>query len=258
MHGTPSLTLEQLTRLFSGEYDWLAENGYFREHFGFWDRKWNQGRIQGDIAAYVLLILRKDGLWPIDEKVWAYSEEDIFDMIEFLHDHVSMRETMFSDYDEMLGRAEFRKRMNPLLEAYSEGYELTNQGKIEILGEVGLKELFSAKLPTEDSRIAGRVEEAVRVFRDRHSDDTARRSAVRELADVCELLRPRIKKLMRSEDENDLFNVANNYAVRHLNDIQKAEYSTEWRSWMFYLYLSTIHLTLRLMKRESNSPRAGE
>jgi hypothetical protein len=179
-------------------------------------------------------------------------------MMEFLHDHVSAPlydEEIFGDpamtgeYDLALGRKEFRERMNSILEAYSGGYEINKQGEVLILGDAGLREVFSAKLPTADSRITDRVDEAVRLFRDRHSDETARRAAVRELADARELLRPQIKAIMLTKDEDELFRIANNFAVRHLNDIQKAEYGNEWRSWMFYLYLSTIHLTLRLMSR---------
>jgi hypothetical protein len=44
---------------------------------------------------------------------------------------------------------------------------------------------------------------------------------VRDLADVLEYLRPNVQTLLTSKDENDLFNLANNFGIRHHNDRQK-------------------------------------
>jgi hypothetical protein len=75
---------------------------------------------------------------------------------------------------------------------------------------------------------------------------------VRELVDVLEYLRPRMKELITTKDEADLFNIANNFGACHRNDKQKTGYDASlWLSWMFYFYLSTIHVVLRKMKQES-------
>jgi hypothetical protein len=69
---------------------------------------------------------------------------------------------------------------------------------------------------------------------------------VRDLADVLEYLRPKVKALLTSADEKDIFNIANNFGIRHHNDQQKTGYEASlWLSWMFYFYLSTIHVLLR-------------
>ena len=58
---------------------------------------------------------------------------------------------------------------------------------------------------------------------------------MRELFDVLEKLRPEVKAEMLRGDEGDLFNIANNFAIRHLNEKQKGNYdSALWHSWMFY------------------------
>lgn len=60
-----------------------------------------------------------------------------------------------------------------------------------------------------------------------------------------------------SNDEKDLFNIANNLMIRHHNDKQKTDYEIGlWLSWMFYVYLSTIHLILRRveLKRPKRRP----
>ena len=52
------------------------------------------------------------------------------------------------------------------------------------------------------------------------------------------------------DDEPELFNIANNFGVRHHNQKQKTGYDQAlWLSWMFYLYLSTIHLVARKIDR---------
>lgn len=54
-----------------------------------------------------------------------------------------------------------------------------------------------------------------------------------------------------SADEKDLFNIANNFGKRHRNDKQRTAYDAGiWFSWMFYFYLSTIHVVLRKMGRK--------
>ena len=64
--------------------------------------------------------------------------------------------------------------------------------------------------------------------------------------DVLEYLRPQIKALLIKQDESDLFNIANNFGIRHHNEFQKTNYDTPiWLSWMFYYYLATIHAILR-------------
>jgi hypothetical protein len=44
------------------------------------------------------------------------------------------------------------------------------------------------------------------------------------LADVLEWLRPQIKMALLKEDEQDLFNIANNFGIRHMNQNQKLHY----------------------------------
>ena len=76
-----------------------------------------------------------------------------------------------------------------------------------------------------------------------------RRQAVRDLADVLEYLRPKMKHAITDKDEGDLFNIANNFGIRHHNVKQKTGYDAAiWLSWMFYFYLATIHVVVRKLK----------
>jgi len=73
-----------------------------------------------------MLELHKENLWPIGAKCLGYSEDDLFDVIEFLHDHVSRPIDgyfhsygncgyHYSSFNKEEGQAELRTRMNRLL-----------------------------------------------------------------------------------------------------------------------------------------------
>lgn len=81
-----------------------------------------------------------------------------------------------------------------------------------------------------------------------------RRDAVRNLGDVVEFLRPKIKKVLK-DDESDLFNILNNFGIRHHNDQQRTGYEQSiFLSWLFYHYLAAIHAAVRLIeKREGKN-----
>ena len=95
-------------------------------------------------------------------------------------------------------------------------------------------------------------------FRRHGSTVDDRRQAVRDLADVLEYLRPKVQSILTSNDEKDLFNLANNFGIRHHNDRQKTNYdATLWLAWMFYFYLSTVHVLLRKMDQDRVADQAN-
>src|SRR5262249_23441463 len=76
--------------------------------------------------------------------------------------------------------------------------------------------------------------------------------------DVREKLRPEVKAEMPRGDEADLFNIAHNFTIRHLNEKQKGNHdSALWHSWMFHVNLSTIHVITRLMARKARHQAVG-
>ncbi len=63
-------------------------------------------------------------------------------------------------------------------------------------------------------------------------------------------MRPRLKTVLTTSDEADLFNIANNFGIRHYNQKQKTDYDEAiWLSWIFYYYLATIHAAIRLIEK---------
>lgn len=112
--------------------------------------------------------------------------------------------------------------------------------------------LLQVDIPSSDSEnITKKIDLVVLKFRRHKSTLDDRRDALRELADVLEYLRPDIKKVLASKDESDLFNIANNFGIRHHNVDQKVDYDKAiWYSWIFYYYLATIHAALRLIAKK--------
>jgi len=106
------------------------------------------------------------------------------------------------------------------------------------------------EIPTYDpENIENRVENAINKFRRYKSSQSERKDAIRDLVDVLEYLRPKIQKIISKKDENDLFEIANKFGIRHHDLNQKIGYEKSiWYSWMFYYYLSTIHACLRLLE----------
>jgi len=257
------LALVDVVELFVRVFEQLRTDGYFDEAFGFYcvDAGDQVGKIR-DPELEMLLTVRKKGLWPIPDKATSYQEDDLFDVLEFLFQYVSkpVEGTMHSwgdcgmhweTFNRVLGRKEFREKINAVLGHYEHRYELSVDGEVLHRPEAGFEPIFEADLPTRDKNVLSRVAAATLAYRRHGSTIDDRRQAVRDLADVLEYLRPKVKALLTSADEEDLFNIANNFGVRHHNDKQRTAYDTSiWLSWMFYFFLSTIHVVLRKIEHD--------
>lgn len=258
-----AIDLKVLKALFRSSYVQWEESGYFQEHFGYCcvDAGDVPGKLGSDVAAEMLFHLRKENLWPVSEHIERYEEDDLFDVIEFFHDHISKPLDgyhhdyagcgyHYNTFDGGTGKREYRTRVNDLLESYKTGFEISDMGEILELAQPGTAQLLAADIPTNDKNVASRVEAAISKFRRYRSTQAERRDAIRDLADVLEYLRPQIKGVLTKSDENDLFNLANNFGVRHHNQQQKTDYDNAiWLSWMFYFYLATIHACLHMLKK---------
>jgi hypothetical protein len=265
------LDLATVLRLFQSRYAEFEREGWFQESFGFIcdDAGYQSGTLGPDVDGAILLALRKSGLWPIFERASKYSEEDFFDIIEFLHDHISKPTKRqwhswndcgwhCEEFERSAARDEFRAKMNEMLSEYGRGFELATTGEIQELPEAGMETLLEANLPDNaDADVRRRVDAATAKFRRYRSSSDDRRDALRDLADVLEYLRPQVKAVLSSKDEDDLFNLANNFGIRHNNPKQKLNYERGvFYSWSFYYYLATIHACLHLLKRSPSDSLA--
>jgi hypothetical protein len=277
----PKLTLDEFKGIVRSIFQEFLNKGYFGHALGYQD---SRGTIYGDICAhydddcinqFIFRKLRKRNLWPIIEKIAEYSEDDLFDIIELFYDiiakprpHKKTKDILnyiglpspFTEIPEYLsfnveeGKNEFRFEVNNALHDYQEGYELSENGEIQLIGEKDLQSLFSEEVsPTGNEAIDKKIEAAIIKFRHHRSSDDQKREAVRELADVLEFLRPEMKKLHISSDESEIFNIANNFGIRHFNPGQKTDYDNPiFLTWIFSCYLSTIYLIIRLLNQKNH------
>ncbi|KLK88491.1 hypothetical protein SZ63_05610 [Methanoculleus sediminis] len=268
--GELDFDLNLLKRAFNSIYSDFNNKYYFQKAFGY--KCVDDGTVPGttgsDIEIFFLRKLLKPNLWPIGKMIDNYSEDDLFDVIELLYDLIAKPLVgyehkwnncgwHYQTFDDETGQSEFRKEINEILRSYREGYELSASGEILLIGDKGLEDLHQEEVPEFDpDNIDERLKQAVLKFRRYKSSDEEKREAVRTLADILEYLRDKLGKhgtYLLSKDEDALFNIANNFGIRHHNLRQQTNYdATTWLPWMFYIYLASIHLSIRLIQRANS------
>lgn len=254
-----------MKQLLFSSFSKFEEQGFFQEAFGYHcvDAGYVPGRLGANVASQVLLDLQKVDIWPIGQKYEGYSDEDVFDLCEWLHDQVSEplegHHHTYSDcgwhystFNRAEGKRAWREEVNRFLRDYGDGYHLNDSGEVIAQAQEGFEDLLKAPLPAAATgpEVEGKVAEAIARFRHAKNNERELRAAVRDLADVLEFIRPAVKAQLVKQDEKDLFNIINNYSIRHHNENQKGEYShSTWHRWMFYVFLATVHACMRRVQR---------
>jgi hypothetical protein len=273
----PQLSLTKVGHMVAALYRRAREAQWFDELFGKDCVDDRDGREQGvagsDPAGFIFGKTWVENALPLAARLENCSDEDtLFTLIEFLFDYVSFgvpaegpsdwRDNSVSwhhDHDacgwhyrrftKAPAQETWRREINEIIQYFGDGFELTAEGQVErVAGAPGLKELLETPLPpkADEKLVVEKVEHARQKFRSRHSNLKERQEAVRELADVLEVLRPRVKEHLLNDDEKALYLIANNYQIRHHNKNQKTAYRGAWLSWIFHMYLATIHLLSHL------------
>ena len=247
----PTLQYGELQRLMAAMFKGFEDEGWFQAKLGK-----DCVDDRSDIGAVVLERLGFD-YWPFSNSAAISDEEWVFTIIEFAYANASKPVESFSHgwdncgvhvtrSDDEAGRREFRERMNALLGRYITPYELRANGEIWALAPTGLEDIEPT--PTGEPSIDDRIQSAIRSFRRYGANDDGKRQAVRDLADVFEYLRSTVGTQLLTKDESDLFNIANNFGIRHHNPKQKTDYdSGVWLEWMFFTYLNTLNLVTKLL-----------
>jgi hypothetical protein len=161
----------------------------------------------------------------------------------------------YETFNRSAGQAEFRREINEVLRLGDPAYELDDLGRVVESAPEEFRALLGAAVPdgTEHDLITRKIDVAVNRFRARGASLDDRHAAVRDLADVFEVLREDMKDVMLPKDERELFHHANGFAIRHNSRTQRGDYDrVTWLRWAFYVYLATIHAVLRT--REPRSP----
>lgn len=194
----------------------------------------------------------------------SWDQALLLSVIEFFHDQAQRPRRPdyfhehngcgwhYTDHSAESGGAVYRWYVNQLLDRHLVALNLGKSGD-----ERGrLVQRFGSPLDVEaDTRAAegatnpnDEVAHAIRTFRERGASSTQKRTALALLAAALEPRRQRVKSLL-GKDEADLFNIANNFGIRHRNDRQKIDYGDEFLDYMFGAFLSAVRLVELLEKR---------
>lgn len=242
----PKIELPILSNYFLRIYKQLYEDMFFDKAELIWAR---------DPEFF---IFRKLGLWnilPFEENIAKYDEATLFSVIEFLYDYVYKKDfagisdygTEYFDYDKKNGQKIYRNMVNDVLRYYIGGYELSEDGEILKLSPPGFKTLIEEAVETNDpENIDSRVKYAISKFSRYNSSIEDKDAAIIKLSGVLEYLQKRGVKLPE-KDDGELFHIMNDFNLRHKNRKQHTDYSKEvWYDWMFYTFLASIHVLLKL------------
>lgn len=256
-----NFTIEQLYRKLQRLYLFFRDKDYFEHKAGITEKHLpdaivHEAALDLDFEPFPIT------KWPVEN----VTENNIFDTIEFLYDRASKpgelvgmtSETGFhyygyEDYDDEVGKEEFRNKVNVILADYKTGFELMKDGLILAKGTDGLQHILDAEIePYDEVNVDIKVKNAIKKWRNRNLSLSEKKEAIRELADVFEWLRKSkdLGSVLNKKDEAALFDLANNFGIRHHNPSQKTDYDqTIWYSWMFHFYLATYHAAIRLLNK---------
>lgn len=207
--------------------------------------------------------------WPLDPAEW---EEDTFlGLVEVVHDFVARpRERWWHDYGGCgwhysqfavaPARMLYRERIDRLLVEGGIPLRLAADG--EDVGRLvhspadGRESLMEAALKGKGALgpVPDTVQHAVSLFRRRGATVEDKRSACISLAGILEERRSLVKADLLSKDEGALFQIANQFGIRHRRADQQSDYAVDYLDWVFWSFLATVELTGRLLSRGAGRP----
>ena len=239
----------------------LHERGYFEQRFG---KDCVDDPTDVEPAEVIRARLPREGLWPVDAGRLSQDTELFLDLIEVLYDLVSAPQTRYhhsyggcgwhhGNFSTRVGRAVYVCEVNRLLTRSILTYRLSDagedRGRVVTASDEPRSELAATLADPDHDSTDGTVPHAIALFRARGAGRPDKRSACVALAGILEERRSLLKEHLLRPDEGALFQIANQFAIRHQNARQLADYDEAFLDWIFWTYLSTINLTNHLLDR---------
>jgi hypothetical protein len=243
----------------------LSESGYLAKAFpeGCVD---DNSLVPVNESDYIEERLGIAGLWPFDSSQESWDDDTFYSLIEVIHDAVARprRRTWhswnecgwhYAEFAVSPARALYRWRINHLLERSIVPLRLAESGedigRMVAVTDAGRSDLIDRLLEIEEPSVAGRIEHAIALFRSRGATEHDKRSAIITLAGILEERRSLLETELFRRDEGALFQIANQFAIRHQSEFQRADYDPVFLDWVFWWYAATIELTNRIIFRDT-------
>jgi hypothetical protein len=115
-------------------------------------------------------------------------------------------------------------------------------------------ELVEKALQTPNPSDRNAVRHAIVLYRSRGADREIKRSAVLALHRVLEDRRTLIQTEVMSKGPGALFQIANQFDLRHSGERQRTDYHDAYLDWIFWWYLATLELTDRIVCQSGRTP----
>jgi len=236
----------------------FSDNGYLAEAFG--QECVDDSSELPDAAQIVEKRLGIAGLWPLVLQTW--DEGTFYGLVEVFHDLVSRPRSRYyhsysqcgwhyAEFHNGPGRELYRWKVNTMLREAGLEYELAAEGddlgRLVAVTDDARGDLVHQAMQQTPVGAVGRVRHAVALYRGRESDVESKRSAILALAGVLEERRELIIKHLGKSDGGVLFQIANQFNLRHHRDNQLSDYPEAFLDWIFWWYLATVELTNRLL-----------
>lgn len=221
--------------------------------------------FQDHASSEISKAIRVDVRWPLDDSALSIPDDVLYSVIEYLHDQAQRPRTRgyhsfgdcgwhYGDYNKESGGVVYRWRVNELLERYGVALRLgskgSDKGRLLRHSDLQLDELAEELTEALDISDAGKLASAIRLYRTRTSTEHDRRAAIAQLAGILEKRRLHFKASEFAKgDESALFNIFNNFAIRHDNARQQGKYGEEYLDWIFWTTLAAVQLLGQLERR---------
>lgn len=253
-----------VVREFIALVDELDDAGYFEKHFGKDCVDDPRGNVPETLIERELGV---ESLWPLEQRRLVADMDLFFDVVELLHDLISRPLTRsphnyggcgwhHENFEIEPGRVVYRWRVNKIFARSDLGLRLAEEGedigRLVTVTDDARAELVQAVVARDDGEPADQVRHALALFRGRGADRNQKRSAVAVLALVLEERRYNVlTDALAKSDRGALFDIANNFHVRHQDAKQKRDYDEFYLDWIFWVYLASVELTNRVIDEQT-------
>lgn len=257
------LSLDECRNIFFQTYIYFYRQGAFEFAYNGATRGGKQlspPTMAPDPKSFLTLQLQDRNTWPIDEKYTSYDEKTMFTIIEILYDHIGIYDMECQTFENSEWKKQFVEKVNGFLKFYSSGYYLEpKEGFIMELPNLPLQKQLQSNVDSIPDDILERMGSATKQFYKYDSDMENKRKSINSLADILERIRNHLKEIFNGEyqipknaHDKLIFDIVNNYQIRHDNAKQKDEYSRDiWYEWMMQYYTSTIIAYYKLQVKYS-------